>query len=432
MNRSGARDVWEGMYRRLFTALLAVAALAACGPPGSRLVTAEGVERNLYAGPGPGPPVANLRPGLAAFGHALFTAVAEPGVNTVLSPLGIAQAYGMARAGADPATGTELDEVFGFPPEGPHAAFNTLSRVIATTDEAPPPPDRDAPRDAQETGASPPVVRLASGLFVQDGLDVGAEFLRTLAAEYGTGAHQVDFSSDAAEAIDAWAEEQTAGRIKKVFDRLDPRTRLVIANALYLKADWAVPFTAPPEEAAAFTRADGRVVRTDLMRVEAELPYASGPGWQAVELAYAGSELAMWVVLPDEGGSVGDRLAPEALAELGGRLETTRVGVALPRWDFSTSLDLKEPLGRLGLRNTGYSGIADGLFLDRAVHTANITVDEWGTEAAAVTGLAFPAAAPPPAEAVFRADRPFAFAIVHRPTLVPLFLGQVADPTATG
>ncbi|MBG0812796.1 serpin family protein [Planomonospora sp. ID82291] len=420
------------MYRRLFSALLAVAALAACGPTGSRPVTAEGVRRNLYAGPGPGPPVANLRPGLAAFGHALFTAVADPGVNTVLSPLSIAHAYGMARAGADPATGGELDAVFGFPPEGPHAAFNTLSRVITTTDGAPPVPDPGARRDAQESAASPPVVRLASGIFVQDGLAVGPEFLRVLAAEYGTGARQVDFAADAAGAIDAWAEEQTAGRVKKVFDGLGPGTRLVIANALCLKADWAVPFTDPPEEAAAFTRADGRVVRTDLVRVAGEFPYASGPGWQAVELAYAGSELAMWVVLPDAGGSVGDRLAPGALTRLAGRLERTRVEVVLPRWDFSTGLDLKEPLERLGLRSSGYPGIADGLFLDRAVHKATVTVDEWGTEAAAVTGLAFPAAAPAPAEAVFRADRPFAFAIVHRPTLVPLFLGQVADPTATG
>jgi serine protease inhibitor len=27
-------------------------------------------------------------------------------------------------------------------------------------------------------------------------------------------------------------------------------------------------------------------------------------------------------------------------------------------------------------------------------------------------------------------DRPFAFAIVHTPTGVPLFMGQVADPSA--
>ena len=30
-----------------------------------------------------------------------------------------------------------------------------------------------------------------------------------------------------------------------------------------------------------------------------------------------------------------------------------------------------------------------------------------------------------------RADHPFAFAIVHRPTKTPLFIGHVADPTDT-
>ncbi|MBG0830433.1 serpin family protein [Planomonospora sp. ID67723] len=419
------------MHRRVFTtALLALAALAACGgAPETRVVTAAGVRRETPSGA----PVANLRPGLAAFGHALFAATAKPQVNVVLSPLSIAYAYGMARAGADQVTGAELDRVFGFPPEGPHPAFNVLSRVIATTDGPPPAPDRDTPRDAQEEEPRPPVVSLAGGLFVQDGLAVRPEFLRVLAAQYGAGARQVDFTGGAAaDAVNAWAEEQTAGRIRKVFDRLDPETKLVLANALYLKADWTVPFTDPPEEGAPFTRADGTTARTTLMRLEAEFAYASGPGWQAVELPYARSELAMWVLLPESGGSPGDRLAPGALTEVAGGLKKTRVRVAMPRWDFSTGLDLEEPLAGLGLRSAGYSGIADGLFLDQAVHKANVTVDEWGTEAAAVTGLAFAVSAPPPAEAEFRADRPFAFAIVHRPTQVPLFIGQVADPTVTG
>nr|BFE82050.1 serpin family protein [Planobispora longispora] len=350
----------------------------------------------------------------------------------MLSPLSIAYAYGMARAGADRATGAELDEVFGFPSEGPHSAFNTLSRVITTIDGPPPVPDRDAVRDAQDAGGEPepPVVSLASGLFVQDGLAVKQEFLRTLAAKYGAGARQVDFTGNASDVIDAWAEKQTAGRIKKVFDRLDPGTKLVIANALYLKADWATPFTDPPEENAVFTRADGTTVNTALMRQEAAFGYASGPGWQAVELPYAESGLAMWILLPQAGGSPPTG-SPRGAHRDGRGLKKTRVRVVMPRWDFSTGLDLGESLAGLGLRSTGYSGISDGLFLQQAAHKVNITVDEWGTEAAAVTGLAFAVSAPPPAEAELRADRPFAFAIVHLPTRVPLFIGQVADPTAT-
>ncbi|GAA3145347.1 serpin family protein [Planomonospora alba] len=420
--------------RTLAIALPALAALAAacraCGPgrrPAPGPVTARGAARESYAGPEPGPPVANLQPGLAAFGHALLAAVAEPGANTVLSPLGIAYAYGMARAGADPATGAELDEVFGFPPEGPHAAFGTLARVVAGTGEVPPAPERDAPQDPE-----PPVVRLAGGLFAAGDLTVREGFLRVLTARYGTGAHRVDFAADAAEVINAWAGERTAGRITKVVDRLDPGTRLVLASALYLRAGWAVPFTDPPEPGAAFTRADGTAVRTDLMRLEAELPYASGPGWQAVELAYAGGGLAMWVLLPAPGGAPADRLAPGELTRVRDGMRPTRIRLALPRWDFSTALELGPALEGLGLRGRGYSGIADGLVLDRAVHGADVTVDEWGTEAAAVTGLAFRLSAPPPAEVEVRADRPFAFAVLHRPTMVPLFTGQVADPAATG
>ncbi|MFD8529637.1 serpin family protein [Streptosporangium canum] len=412
--------------RRLFTALLAVAALTACGTPQARVITAEGVGRETPAEP----PVEETVRGLTAFGHALLAATARPGANAVLSPLSIGHAYGMARAGAGGGTGPELDEVFGFPAEGPHTSFNALTRQIVTLDGPPPAPTPDVRRDAQESEPAAPIVGVASGLFTQEGLSVRPEFLRTLAAQYGAGVQQVDFAEDAAGVIDAWADRQTAGRIKKVFDRLDPRTRLVIANAVYLKAEWATAFTDPPEENAAFTRADGTTARTTLMRQEGTFGYASGAGWQAVELRYAKGDLAMWVLLPRAGGSPAGLLAPAVMAEVAAGLRETPVTVAMPRWDFSTALSLQEPLRELGLDGSDYSGIADGAFLGQATHRATITVDEWGTEAAAVTGLAFPVMAMPSPEAEIRADHPFAFVVVHRPMLTPLFVGQVADPTA--
>jgi serpin B len=59
-------------------------------------------------------------------------------------------------------------------------------------------------------------------------------------------------------------------------------------------------------------------------------------------------------------------------------------------------------------------------------------VDERGTEAAAVTGATMLTSAPAPPTLVVRADRPFAFAVVHRSTGLPLFVGHVADPAARG
>lgn len=67
--------------------------------------------------------------------------------------------------------------------------------------------------------------------------------------------------------------------------------------------------------------------------------------------------------------------------------------------------------------------------IGQAVHRANITVDEWGTEAAAITALGFAVSAPPEPEATVRADHPFAFVVVHAATGTPLFVGHVGDPS---
>jgi len=395
------------------------------------VLTVEGVSREVPKNA----PLAEVVRGLTAFGHALYETTANTTANTVISPLSIAYAFGMARAGAAGATASGLDKVFGFPAAGPHAAFNALSRQIVTVDGPPPAPDRKAVRDAQSSEPSAPVVGIANGLFTQQGMPVKQEFLRTLASQYGAGVRTVDFGEDAAGVINAWVDEQTAGRIKKLFEQLDSATRLVIANAVYLKAEWEQGFADPPEENATFTRADGSTVRTRLMRQSSDLRYASGSGWQAVELPYAKSDLAMWVLVPQSGASPAELVKPDALRQVAAGLTTTGVDLSLPGWDFGTDLDLKAALKKLGLNavfdDADFSGIADDLVISQAVHRANITVDEWGTEAAAVTGLAFAVSARVRQDIEVRADHPFAFAIMHRPTSTPLFIGHVADPTAS-
>ncbi|GII56691.1 serine/threonine protein kinase [Planotetraspora thailandica] len=395
------------------------------------MLTVEGVSREVPKNA----PVAEVARGVTAFGYALYEKTAQATVNTVISPLSIAYAFGMARAGAAGATASELDKVFGFPASGPHAAFNALIRQIGTIDGPPPAPDRTAVRDAQSSEPSAPVVGIANGLFAQQGMPVKQDFLRTLASQYGAGVRTVDFGKDAADAINAWVDEQTAGRIKKLFEQLDPATLLVIANAVYLKADWEHAFVDPAEENAAFTRADGSTVRTRLMRQTTDLRHASGSGWQAVELPYAKSDLAMWVLVPERGASPDGLLKPDTLRQVAAGLRTTSVSLHLPRWNFGTDLGLEEPLKKLGLNavfdGADFSGIADNLFISQAVHRANITVDEWGTEAAAVTGLAFAVSGRLGPDTEVRADHPFAFAIMHRPTSTPLFIGHVANPAAS-
>ncbi len=409
-------------------AVLLLVACGVAGPDGGAgMLRAQGVSRELPRDA----PVEQTVDGLTEFGSDLYGVAADPAKNIVISPLSIGYAFGMARAGAGGQTASQLDQVFGFP-AGTHTAFNGIDRQIVTAGTPPPRRPPGATRAPAEPPA-PPVVKIANGLFVQDGLPVVDGFLETLASQYGAGAWIVDFpSGQGAERINAWVRERTAQRITKLFDQLSPDTRLVLANAVYLKADWQTPFAKNPTTDATFTRADGAKISVPMMHQKESLRYASGHGWQAVELPYAASELAMRVIVPQGTHTPAEVLSPETLTQVEAGLRAEQVELLLPRWDFATNLNLLPALNTLGLTALDdFSGISElGLGLDQAVHRANITVDEWGTEAAAVTGLAFTVSLPPPPQFVVRADRPFAFAIVHRPTGAPLFIGHVADPLA--
>lgn len=412
--------------RDFLAAALAAAVLASCGRESSAdkkiqpIVHPPPIEATTYA--------VN---GMTSFGAKLFDLVADPAKNAVVSPLSIATAFGMARAGARGETEKQIDAVFGFP-WNPHLPLRKLIGDIVTTTVIPP---RSKAKRKPEDDPKPPVVAIANGLFAQVGAELEKAFLDILAEQYVAGVERVDFTQpDKAMAlINDWVRKQTADRIKKLFDRLDPATLLVLANAVYLKADWVTPML--PMGDQPFRRAGGSVPAPMVFSRD-ERRYAEGSGWQAGELPYFGGELAMWVVVPRGDAAPASLLTPSVLDTISSKLKPTRVDLTLPRWDFATDLDLVPPLVKLGLTvpfsgDADFSGIMpDDLMIDQVVHQANITVDEFGTEAAAVTGIAAVYVSAPAPGVPLLADHPFAFAIMHLPTKTPLFFGQVVDPTA--
>jgi serpin B len=170
------------------------------------------------------------------------------------------------------------------------------------------------------------------------------------------------------------------------------------------------------------------------------LGYREEPGLQVCELPYRGRDLSMVVLLPPAGqlGALEARLAREGLDPVAGRLRPRTVNVALPRFRIEAQFGLNDPLIALGMRDAFSPGRADfsgmtgtrDLFVSAVVHKAFIEVNEKGTEAAAATGAVMTLTAMPVAEepAVFRADRPFLFALRDRASGVVLFLGRVAQP----
>ena len=78
---------------------------------------------------------------------------------------------------------------------------------------------------------------------------------------------------------------------------------------------------------------------------------------------------------------------------------------------------------------TDFDSIQRGLKITEAGQSANITVAEKGTIAAAVTQINARAVSGAAADQVIRFDRPFHYEIVHVETGLPLFMGRVSDPT---
>lgn len=172
-----------------------------------------------------------------------------------------------------------------------------------------------------------------------------------------------------------------------------------------------------------------------------DMAYAEGAGWQAADLPY-GEGFVMRLVLPDAGPGAGapktDGPNADKLAEIADALEAASsepVQLSLPVWDHKSSFDLRVVLDHLVLRKTlttsrDFDAIQHGLTITQAAQSADITVAEKGTIAAAVTqvnGMAVSGKVPVPAREL-RLDRPFHYQIVHRETGLPLFMGKVADP----
>jgi serpin B len=193
--------------------------------------------------------------------------------------------------------------------------------------------------------------------------------------------------------------------------------------------------------AAPFTRDDGRVVEVPMMRGPFDtMGYLEGDGWRAVDVPYADGGLAMAIVMPTRDGlaAVEAQLDETWLGAVlrGFRIET--VQLRLPKWTFRLPAELGAVLSGLGMP-AAFSARADftgmstepSLCIDDVVHETFIAVDEKGTEAAAASAVIV---RPPsiPRGPEFFVDRPFLYVIHDRSSGVPLFIGRVHDPLATG
>lgn len=369
-------------------------------------------------------------------GTALLAELGGDESNVLLSPYSLRMAFGQTFAGSQGDSRTEISSLFGFDALGPervHDVLNTVSQGIEG-------------RSAEATEEFPElIVRPINRSFLDVAFEetVDEDWLARLQASYGACLEVFDLNEDqefTLEHINGWVEDQTGGLIPQLVKFLPERTTLVIVNALYFKASWAVEFAESLTQEASFTTWKDAEVTVDMMHAPLhEGGYVQGEGYQAVSIPYTDSNLDMVIVLPDAGTEADfeSQLDAATLEEVLDGLAPSVVDLRLPKFDLMSTWTLSASLRALGLdaafeNGPDFEPIAPAMLpIFEVFHDVAIAIDEKGTEAAAATAVVFgeDGGEEPVAQAEIVVDHSFYLAIRDRQYGAILFFARIGDPT---
>jgi serpin B len=373
--------------------------------------------------------------GNSIFAFELYQALKGEEGNLFYSPYSISLALAMTYAGARNETAQQMADTLNFilEQDNLHPAFNWLDAELASRGEGAEGKDDEGFR-----------LNVVNAIWGQKDYDFLSDFLDVLAGNYGAGLRILDFMSETEKSrltINEWVSDQTEGRIEDLVPQgaIDALTRLVLTNAIYFNAAWEDPFDEDMTADGPFYLLDGGQVIVPMMKQTEFFGYTEGDGYQAVELQYDGGELSMVILLPEAGNFqvFEEGLQAQKISDIISSLQSTRVALTMPKFEFDTEFSLKDTLADMGMpiafsSDADFSGMTGNrdLFISDVFHKAFVAVDEAGTEAAAATAVIMRLTAVPEHSVEVTIDHPFIFLIRDIETGAILFVGRVMNPGA--
>ncbi|MEN9360969.1 MAG: hypothetical protein RL095_2504 [Verrucomicrobiota bacterium] len=425
--------------------------------------------------------------------------------NLCVSPWSAAKALAMAGSGAKGASATEFAQVLSLEPENSseacllylrrtqalqkqwQAAANPAGDKIAQVRQALLPLEAELKKlgfenerrqqqlvsriNALRTQLPCFEISSAEGLFADRSLPIEAKLLEGFRQQGVQISRQCDFRGDpeaSRSQINAWGAAATRQLIPEVLPApLPPETRLCLAQAVYFKGEWNLPFKKDLTQEAPFLLPGGKTnLKCQMMCQQDSFPYLAldakgvpvaspatiplgadpakffpAHGFHFLELPYKGHRLSLVLITARDVDDI-DKLTPLLTAQNFQRWSRTAKNreclVHLPRFKIAgPSRNLTGELQSLGLKQVFTDKAELGGFstaplkLDSVWQQCFIAVDEVGTEAAAVTvALAAPAGIEESVPLIpeFRADRPFWYFLRDRQSGAILFCGRLSKP----
>ena len=367
------------------------------------------------------------------------------GYNVVFSPYSLFMAFSTVCVGARGNTRKEMMETLKWGKDKKFTKYiNSWSKNMASS----------------SAGGNAAELLSANKVWVSNKKDILSKYVNILQDRFDVDIEKINLANptQTEKEINDWVGEQTRQNIKNLFPSgsINAMTRLIIVNAIYFKGKWAETFKKEKSRKGVFclmnsnanclrkypgtgNSAEGpNEVPVTYMMKQGKFPFSYGKhdkDADVLELPYNGP-FSMFFLKPVDAKNgiktVEEKMSSEYLNELIDRLQKTQIVLQIPKFKMEQEYNLEGTLMKMGdlfdanrADLSGINGRRNDLYVSDAIHKAKLTVDEEGTEAAAVTGIQIQSRSRPPS---FELNRPFLFYIMHRPTKTVIFSGKMMQP----
>lgn len=357
------------------------------------------------------------------------------GENTIVSPLSLDMALGLAAQGAEGKTAEELFWYLG----GKDYADQTRT-YLSSAEEKNKRAEKHLKSSKQNFS-----YRIANSVWADKSRKLKKEYKADAEKYYLAEVQNLDFRKSpdkAAKTINKWCEEQTEGMIPQIVrpDQLTEDTAAVLVNSVYFESPWVDKWGLREHS---FTDFDGKASDLEMLGCMTGYYYENDAASAFGKDYYEGFRFIG--ILPKQEGefALGDLDLQGLLAS-----KTTEydVSAVMPKLKFETSTgtgDIVKILWEQGVRRAFDAERAqfdrmfvledsETVYIDDIIQKCRLELDENGTKAAAATAILMmkneAVMLEPKQVKEVHLDRPFAFLIYDVENEKIVFAGKVVNP----
>jgi len=273
--------------------------------------------------------------------------------NTVVSPISVQLALAALNQGARGNTKRQIGRVIGgrLQKQERQQVFKTLIRHL-----------KGLRNIDYSTGQHSTKINCVTGIFVAQTTRAQQQFIQRVKYTVGATVKHCPFShkpQQCRQIINQWVAQKTQGKINHIVpqDAITDNTKMVLVNALQLKATWGPQMLRHVTKEAKFYPLDTKKVKiVEVLEAEGRFKYYEDELVKIVGLPTKEHELTLYTIVPKDkdGLTEVEKLHLQDSVQLKKILDKTdkhvrRVGVQLPKFQIKHKIDVRRTLRKQGV-----------------------------------------------------------------------------------